>query len=341
MRQDDDAAHHRRARARERGRRRHRRQAHERPQARTARHRDGVPVLRALSGADRAREHHVPAASSSGSRRKPPSRAGRAGRAHAPARTVLDRLPNQISEGEKQRVAVARAVVRDPNCFLFDEPLSRLDVELRQTMRGQIKSVLTGLSKATVIVTHDQLEALTMADRIAIMRDGVIEQIASPHEVFARPANAVRRELHRHAADESCCTRNSRASRAAGAVRDRWPADPPRRRPGGAKLPKGQVTIGIRPARASSRSRPACADTIAGRAELIEPMGAETLDPRAHARAATTSASSCRAKSRSSRARRSTCSTDARADPCFRRSTERRCAHERRDRDCRQSRAAA
>ena len=66
----------------------------------------------------------------------------------------------------------ARAIVRDPNCFLFDEPLSRLDVELRQPMRGQIKEVLTGLSKATVIVTHDQLEALTMADRIAIMRDG-------------------------------------------------------------------------------------------------------------------------------------------------------------------------
>ena len=61
--------------------------------------------------------------------------------------TVLDRLPNQISEGEKQRVAVARAVVRDPNCFLFDEPLSRLDVELRQTMRGQIKSVLTASRK--------------------------------------------------------------------------------------------------------------------------------------------------------------------------------------------------
>src|SRR5271170_6220671 len=100
---------------------------------------------------------------------------------------VLERLPSHLSEGEKQRVAVARAVVRDPNCFLFDEPLSRLDVELRQTMRSQIKTVLTGLSKATVIVTHDQLEALTMAERIAIMRDGVIEQIASPHEVFARP----------------------------------------------------------------------------------------------------------------------------------------------------------
>ena len=102
---------------------------------------------------------------------------------------VLDRLPGQISEGEKQRVAVARAIVRDPNCFLFDEPLSRLDVELRHSMRGQIKDVLSNLSKATVIVTHDQLEALTMADRIAIMRDGLIEQVGSPHEVFAKPAN--------------------------------------------------------------------------------------------------------------------------------------------------------
>ncbi len=102
---------------------------------------------------------------------------------------VLDRMPGQISEGEKQRLAVARAIVRDPNCFLFDEPLSRLDVELRHSMRGQIKEVLTGLSKATVIVTHDQLEALTMANRIAIMRDGLIEQVGTPHEVFAKPAN--------------------------------------------------------------------------------------------------------------------------------------------------------
>ncbi len=103
--------------------------------------------------------------------------------------TVLDRRPAHISEGERQRVAVARAIVRDPNCFLFDEPLSRLDVELRQSMRGQIKEVLSGLSKATVIVTHDQLEALTMADRIAIMREGIIEQVGSPHDVFAKPTN--------------------------------------------------------------------------------------------------------------------------------------------------------
>ena len=102
---------------------------------------------------------------------------------------VAERTPAQLGEGEKQRVAVARAVIRDPSCFLFDEPLSRLDITLRQTMRGEIKEILNGLSKATVIVTHDQLEALTMADRIAVMRDGSIEQIATPHDIFAKPEN--------------------------------------------------------------------------------------------------------------------------------------------------------
>jgi ABC-type Fe3+/spermidine/putrescine transport system ATPase subunit len=85
-------------------------------------------------------------------------------------------------------IAVARAIVRDPNCFLFDEPLSRLDVELRHSMRGQIKEVLSNLSKATVIVTHDQLEALTMADRIAVMRDGSIVQLGSGEDIYRNPA---------------------------------------------------------------------------------------------------------------------------------------------------------
>jgi len=102
---------------------------------------------------------------------------------------ILDRRPGQLAEGEKQRVAVGRSIVRDPTCFLFDEPLSRLDVQLREEMRGEIKEVLQGLSRPTVIVTHDQLEALTMADRIAVMRAGRIEQVDTPHEVFANPAN--------------------------------------------------------------------------------------------------------------------------------------------------------
>ena len=104
-------------------------------------------------------------------------------------KNILKRKPHQLAEGEKQRVAVGRAIIRDPECFLFDEPLSRLDVQLRETMRGQIKEVLSDLKKATVIVTHDQLEALTMATKIAVMRDGLIEQISTPHNIFAKPQN--------------------------------------------------------------------------------------------------------------------------------------------------------
>ena len=104
-------------------------------------------------------------------------------------REIINRKPHQLAEGEKQRVAVGRAIIRDPECFLFDEPLSRLDVQLREKMRGQIKEVLANLKKATVIVTHDQLEALTMATKIAVMRDGFIEQISSPHDIFAKPEN--------------------------------------------------------------------------------------------------------------------------------------------------------
>ena len=213
---------------------------------------------------------------------------------------VLDRLPNHISEGEKQRVAVARAVVRDPNCFLFDEPLSRLDVELRQTMRGQIKGVLTGLSKATVIVTHDQLEALTMADRIAIMRDGVIEQIASPHEVFARPTTSIRRELHRDAADEP----SQRAVRwrrgCARPVHSGRPADPPSSRSGGEETRKGtshhrhsapRAHPGWRGKRRHDH-RARGTDRANGRRELLSTP---------ERRLAATCASSCRARSRSSR----------------------------------------
>ena len=102
---------------------------------------------------------------------------------------IINRKPHQLAEGEKQRVAVGRAIISALQCFLFDEPLSRLDVQLREQMRGQIKEVLSDLNKATVIVTHDQLEALTMATKIAVMRDGLIEQISSPHDIFAKPEN--------------------------------------------------------------------------------------------------------------------------------------------------------
>ncbi|MES0883900.1 ABC transporter ATP-binding protein [Roseibium sp. SCP14] len=103
--------------------------------------------------------------------------------------TILHRHPHQLSEGEKQRVAVGRCVIRAPNAFLFDEPLSRLDAKLRDEMRGSIRKILATLDKPTVIVTHDQLEAMTMGDRIAVMREGKVEQIGRPQDVFDRPCN--------------------------------------------------------------------------------------------------------------------------------------------------------
>ncbi|HEY1386286.1 MAG TPA: ABC transporter ATP-binding protein [Dongiaceae bacterium] len=191
-------------------------------------------------------------------------------------REILDRLPGQISEGEKQRIAVARAIIRDPNCFLFDEPLSRLDVELRHSMRGQIKAVLSNLSKATVIVTHDQLEALTMADRIAIMRDGVIEQVGSPHEVFAKPANLfVASFIGTPQMNLIEVQFKGYSDGRAKVVFDQQDVslsvDP-----AVASLKPGKVTVGVRP-RAFSVASHDTRDTIEAMAELIEPMGAETL----------------------------------------------------------------
>ena len=195
---------------------------------------------------------------------------------------VLERMPGQVSEGEKQRIAVARAIVRDPNCFLFDEPLSRLDVELRESMRGQIKEVLSGLSKATVIVTHDQLEALTMADRIAIMRDGRIEQVGTPHDVFAKPANVFvasfigTPQMNLVEADLKSFADGKAAISLAGSNIE-IAADP-----AVSRLKPSKVTVGIRP-RAFTAIAEKAKDTINALAELIEPMGAETL---IHARTA-------------------------------------------------------
>jgi ABC-type sugar transport system ATPase subunit len=189
---------------------------------------------------------------------------------------VLDRLPGQISEGEKQRVAVARAIVRDPSCFLFDEPLSRLDVELRHSMRGQIKAVLANLSKATVIVTHDQLEALTMADRIAIMRDGMIEQVGTPHEVFARPANIfVAGFIGTPQMNLIDAELKSYGNGKARVHFDRQDVELSVNAAVGGLRP-GPVTVGVRP-RAFAVVAEDTADSIEALAELIEPMGAETL----------------------------------------------------------------
>ncbi|MBN8943032.1 MAG: sn-glycerol-3-phosphate ABC transporter ATP-binding protein UgpC [Rhizobiales bacterium] len=102
---------------------------------------------------------------------------------------LLDRYPRQLSGGQRQRVAMGRAIVRDPQVFLFDEPLSNLDAKLRVAMRAEIKALHQQLKTTTVYVTHDQIEAMTMADKIVVMRDGLIEQVGTPLELYDRPAN--------------------------------------------------------------------------------------------------------------------------------------------------------
>jgi multiple sugar transport system ATP-binding protein len=101
---------------------------------------------------------------------------------------LLARYPRQISGGQRQRVAIGRAIVRSPRIFLFDEPLSNLDAQLRDEMRGEIKRLHTAISTTMIYVTHDQIEAMTLADRIVLMRDGLIEQQGAPLELFDRPA---------------------------------------------------------------------------------------------------------------------------------------------------------
>jgi multiple sugar transport system ATP-binding protein len=172
---------------------------------------------------------------------------------------VLDRLPGQVSEGEKQRVAVVR-----------------LDVELRHSMRGQIKEVLSNLSKATVIVTHDQLEALTMADRIAIMRDGLIEQVGTPHDVFAKPANVFVASFIGTPQMNLVEATLAGFKTGEAAVNLGGSSITLNINPAAAKLKNPKITLGIRPRAFTAIDKPA-KDSLTAQAELIEPMGAETL----------------------------------------------------------------
>ncbi|GAB5377092.1 MAG: sn-glycerol-3-phosphate ABC transporter ATP-binding protein UgpC [Acuticoccus sp.] len=101
----------------------------------------------------------------------------------------LERLPRQLSGGQRQRVAMGRAIVREPTAFLFDEPLSNLDAALRVKMRGELKELHQTLKTTTIYVTHDQIEAMTLADRIVVLKNGVVEQIGSPLDLYDNPRN--------------------------------------------------------------------------------------------------------------------------------------------------------
>ena len=174
----------------------------------------------------------------------------------------LDRYPRELSGGQRQRVAMGRAIVRDPKVFLFDEPLSNLDAKLRVAMRSEIKALHQRLKTTTVYVTHDQVEAMTMADRIAVMNEGRIEQLGEPLELYDRPANLfVAQFIGSPAMNVFEGTFRSGAVEALGT---RWPTN--------VKASEGQkVHYGIRPEHLSLQPQ-----GIAAEIEVVEPMGAET-----------------------------------------------------------------
>ena len=174
----------------------------------------------------------------------------------------LERYPRELSGGQRQRVAMGRAIVRDPKVFLFDEPLSNLDAKLRVAMRSEIKALHQRLKTTTVYVTHDQVEAMTMADRIAVMNEGRIEQLGEPLELYDRPANLfVAQFIGSPAMNVFEGVFRGDAVEALGA---RWPC--------AATAQEGQrVAYGIRPEHLSF-----AAQGIAAEIEVVEPMGAET-----------------------------------------------------------------
>ena len=167
---------------------RHRRPRRQPDRARRPRHRDGVPELRALSAYERLQQHGLwPAQPRHGQGRDRYPRA-RKPRAFSSSRAMLDRKPRQLSGGQRQRVAMGRAIVRQPKVFLFDEPLSNLDAKLRIAMRVEIRKLQRRLNTTSIYVTHDQLEAMTLADILVVMNGGQVEQIGNPLEIYQKPA---------------------------------------------------------------------------------------------------------------------------------------------------------
>src|SRR5947199_6315952 len=175
----------------------------------------------------------------------------------------LQRYPRELSGGQRQRVAMGRAIVRDPKVFLFDEPLSNLDAKLRVAMRAEIKALHQRLKTTTVYVTHDQVEAMTMADRIAVMNEGRIEQLGAPLELYDRPANLfVAQFIGSPAMNVFDGTLKNGAVEALGA---RWPAPQNRGSDGQA------VRYGIRPEHLQLGREGVPAEVV-----VVEPMGHET-----------------------------------------------------------------
>jgi len=185
----------------------------------------------------------------------------------------LDRRPAELSGGQRQRVAMGRAIVRSPKVFLFDEPLSNLDAKLRTQMRAEIKQLHKRLGATSVYVTHDQVEAMTLADRIVVMNDGNIEQIGSPMELFMNPANTFVAGFIGSPPMNQLHGKIARSSAGVQAKINETVID----LPGTTKVEDGQsVVVGIRPEHLSlNADHGASAMSIS--LDLVETLGSEAL----------------------------------------------------------------
>jgi len=182
---------------------------------------------------------------------------------------LLDRRPGALSGGQRQRVAMGRAIVREPKAFLMDEPLSNLDAKLRVSMRAQLSALHARLATTTIYVTHDQIEAMTLGQRVAVMRDGRIQQVDTPQELYARPAN-----LYVAAFIGSPAMNLVEADAADGQLRFADYAIP---LPGGAARPSGRVVAGIRPeAFEDSAFAEPSLPRIDVDVQVVEELGADT-----------------------------------------------------------------
>jgi len=196
---------------------------------------------------------------------------------------LLDRKPGQLSGGQRQRVAMGRALVRDPLLFLFDEPLSNLDAQLRAEMRMEIKQLHQRLGSTIVYVTHDQIEAMTLATRIAVMRQGVVQQFADPETVYNRPANLFVARFMGAPPMNTLSARLEASSLGTVAVIGRDEAAMRFPVPAAAESWIGrEVVLGIRPECIAEPTRyfsdaPGSVLTVSAAVEMIEPTGAETI----------------------------------------------------------------
>lgn len=192
---------------------------------------------------------------------------------------LLDRRPGQLSGGQRQRVAMGRAIVRNPKVFLFDEPLSNLDAKLRVQMRTEIKRLHQLLPTTTVYVTHDQVEAMTMADRVVVMNGGVIEQAGPPQELYHRPVSQfVAGFIGSPSMNFLPARLSSGSERLAVVLEDGTELPVPEVRVNEYRRHAGKsVVFGVRPESIRDRQqRPGFADVVA-KIDLVEPLGPETM----------------------------------------------------------------